>query len=296
LTFLTEHTATGWYATEHDISDPSNNATGIIRFLCANGGLGSYIQPSIDGGAGLTVISLFSGDVRLAPGSGGGGTTGGAKITGKGTVPSLGTSGQVLVKNSSADYDYGWATPVGYGVRSDDTNYVAGLAQVNSNTASVSASYAADTYLAGSAVVVAAGDFKAKGQYRCIFDMVKTNVGTATPIITVRVGTAGTSSDTAQLTFTFGAGTAVADTGTFEVIVNWRSVGSGTSAVVQGICRGQHNLATTGLFNNAAAWTIVGTPSSGFNSSTATTIGVSFNGGSSFSGTNTVVQAILEQP
>ena len=130
---------------------------------------------------------------------------------------------------------------------------------------------------------MAAGDFKAGGQYRCVFDMVK-SAGTGAIVITVRIGTAGTTGDTSRLTFTFGAGTSVADSGVFDVVVNWRSVGSGTSAVVQGICRGTHNLATTGLFNNAAGWVIIGTPSGGFNSSTATTIGLSFNGSDSFRG------------
>ena len=125
--------------------------------------------------------------------------------------------------------------------------------------------------------MVAAGDFKQKGQYRCVFDLVK-SAGTGAIVISVRIGTAGTTSDTAQLTFTFGSGTSVADTGVFDVVVNWRTVGSGTSAVVQGICRGTHNLATTGLFNNAAGWIIIGTPSGGFNSSAATTIGLSVNG------------------
>jgi hypothetical protein len=97
------------------------------------------------------------------------------------------------------------------------------------------------------------------------------------------------------MTFTFGAGTAVADTGEFEVVVNWRSVGSGTSAVISGFCVGRHNLATTGLFNNAAVWTIVAATSGGFNSSGASVMGLSYNGGASFGGTNKVVQAILSQ-
>ena len=211
------------------------------------------------------------------------------------------TSGKLMQSNGS---QFGASTPTwptaggtsGYEVRTDGTNYSAYPAQlINSSTSSVSASYASDIYLAGSSVVVAAGDFKAKGQYHCVFDMVKTGAGVATPIINVRIGTAGTTGDTSRLTFTFGAGTGVIDTGHFEVWVNWRTVGSGTSAVVQGICKGEHNLATTGLFNNAATWTIVGTPSAGFDSSTATTIGVSFNGGSLFSGTNTLVQATIEQ-
>jgi hypothetical protein len=112
----------------------------------------------------------------------------------------------------------------------------------------------------------------------------------------VRVGTAGAIGDPVVLTFTFTAGTGVADVGIFEVIVTWRSVGSGTSAVVQGVCRAEHNSNGVGLIGNPGqVTTIVATTSSGFNSSTATNIGVSFNGSTSFSATTTLVQASLLQ-
>jgi hypothetical protein len=95
------------------------------------------------------------------------------------------------------------------------------------------------------------------------------------------------------MTFVFGAGTAVADTGEFEVDVNWRV--TGVSAIISGYCRSSHNLATTGLFNNAPAWTIVAAPSGTFDASGATKIGISIVGGTSFSGTNRVVQTTLTQ-
>jgi len=212
-------------------------------------------------------------------------------------------SGKILIGNGT---NFIASTPTwptasgaaGYEIRSDGTNFASYPTQlINSSTTSVSAGYASDTYLAGSSTVVTAGDFKAKGQYHCIFDMVKTGAGTAAPTIDIRIGTLGTTGDTSRMTFTFGAGTAVADTGHFEVVITFRTVGSGTSAVISGICRAQHNAAsTTGLWNNAGnTITIVGTVSGGFDSSTATTIGCSFNGGTSFSGTTTVVQATLEQ-
>jgi hypothetical protein len=183
----------------------------------------------------------------------------------------------------------------GYLVRGDGTNYAAYPAQqISSSTTTDSSGFASDTYLAGSAVSVANGDFKAGGQYHCKFDMVKT-AGTATPVINVRIGTSATTADTSRITFTFGAGTAVADTGSFEVWVVFRTVGSGTSAVVSGICEGKHNLATTGMFNNANSWTIVGTVSGGFATTSVGKIGLSFNGGTSFGGTNTMVQASLTQ-
>jgi hypothetical protein len=186
------------------------------------------------------------------------------------------------------------AATSGYSFKGNGTDFVPYAAQiVNSSTTDLTTS-TADIYLAGSNCVLNAGDFKAKGQYHCVFDMTKT-AGTGAIVITVRIGTAGTTADTSQMTFTFGAGTSVADAGIFDVWVTWRSVGSGTSAVISGICKGTHNLGTTGLFNNQQVFTIIGTTSSGFNSSTATTIGLSFNGGTAFAGTNKLVQATLEQ-
>jgi hypothetical protein len=188
------------------------------------------------------------------------------------------------------------AGAVGYTIRSDATNLASYPAQlVNSSTASQSPT-TSDVYLTGSNIVVTAGDFKAKGQYKCVFDMTK-STGTGAIVITLRVGTAGTTADAAIQTYTFGAGTSVADFGLFEVIATWRTVGSGTSAVMQGMCRGTHQLATTGLFNNAAGWMVLGSPSpsSGFNSSSATNIGISFNGSTAFAGTTQLVQAQLQQ-
>ena len=163
----------------------------------------------------------------------------------------------------------------------------------NASASTVSASYASDTYLAGSSIVMPSNAPLVGSRYRLLFDMVKTAAGTATPIINVRFGTNGSTADTSILTFTYGAGTAAADTGQFELNLHFRAVGSGTSAIVVGTIQCRHALAATGLTSTGASgmgqFTTV---SSGFNSTTAGAIlGVSFNGGASFSGTNTVVQA-----
>src|SRR5260221_14534283 len=74
------------------------------------------------------------------------------------------------------------------------------------STATVSAGYAVDTYLAGSGGTLAnAGSWKAGTQYRLRFDMTKTAAGTATPILVLRLGTTGTTRDAAILTFIFSA-------------------------------------------------------------------------------------------
>lgn len=164
----------------------------------------------------------------------------------------------------------------------------------NASTASVSAGYASDTYLAGSAITIpVAGAWKAGTIYTLLFDMTKTAAGSAAFTVTVRMGTLGTVGDASVLTLAFGAGTAAADTGLFELLLSFRSVGSGTSAVLQGAIQCTHHLAATGLVSTGASGTgIILATSSGFASTTQTILGVSVNGGASFSGTNTLVQAL----
>jgi hypothetical protein len=163
---------------------------------------------------------------------------------------------------------------------------------VNFSTANQTG-FAADTYLTGSGIAIPGGLVKAGTMYRLVFDMVKTAAGIAAATVIVRFGTAGTTADTARLTFTWGAGTAAIDTGTFEVFVHFRNVGA--SAVAVGICRCTHALAATGLVSTGASGTgILLVTSGAFDSTVANSIiGVSFNGGASFSGTNVVVQSQL---
>lgn len=182
-----------------------------------------------------------------------------------------------------------------YTINSDGTNfraYPTGLAA--SSVTTVSAGYAADTYLAGSAVTVAAGDFKAQGQYHCVFDMNKTGAGVVASVVTVRVGTAGTTADAAICTLTFGTQTATVDVGNYEIWVTFRTVGSGTSAVFNAVGELRHKGGTVGLSTIPLDW--AQNLSAGFATNTATKIGVSFNGGASFSGTSTLAQATLTQP
>jgi hypothetical protein len=165
----------------------------------------------------------------------------------------------------------------------------------SASVASVSGAYSSDTYLAGSCITIpTAGGWKVGAQYRLLFEMSKTAAGTATFIISIRMGTAGDITDPAPMTITFSAGTEAADMGLFEVMVTFRTVGSGTSAVLRGLAKCQHHLAATGLVSTGASGCgIVTKTSSGFDSSIATKIGVSINGGTSFSGICGMVQAEL---
>lgn len=178
-------------------------------------------------------------------------------------------------------------------INENGTVYRMGGGWANASTAAVGGGFAADTYMTGSNINVGTvGSWVAGMVYTAWFDMTKTAAGTAAPVLIVRMGTAGTTSDSAILTLTGQAQTAAADTGIYKIVVVFRSVGSGTSAVIAGGFHLEHNLATTGLTSGAQVSTNVGA-SSGFNSTTSNIIGVSFNGGASFSGTNSFVGATL---
>jgi hypothetical protein len=159
----------------------------------------------------------------------------------------------------------------------------------NQSTAAQGAGFATDTYLTGSSIATA-GRLKIGSRYRLRFDVSKTAAGTATPVIIVRFGTNGTTADTARLTFTFLAGTAAADIGTFDIFVTFRVVGA--SAVMQGQAQCNHRLSTTGLQNQPG--TTLQVTSAAFDSSAANAIiGVSVNGGTSAAWTVQLVQAEL---
>ena len=162
----------------------------------------------------------------------------------------------------------------------------------NSSTANQTG-FAADTYLAGSSIAVPGHKVQVGTRYHLILDMVKNAAGTATPIFIVRIGTAGTVADAARLTFTFAAGTAATDTGVIELWAHFRTVGA--TATMAGVAKLDHHLAATGLTTSGAAGTgIILATAASFDASLAgLIIGTSFNGGTSFAGTNTVVQSRL---
>ena len=160
----------------------------------------------------------------------------------------------------------------------------------NSSTAAQGAGFSTDTYLTGSFIKFI-GPPKVGTKYKCRFSVSKTAGGTATPIIQVRVGTAGTTGDTSRGTFTFSAGTAATDAAWVECSFVLRSVGSGTSAVLQGTVSftSQPTTGFTSLIKSQAA------TSGGFDSTVADLgVGISVNGGTSASWTVQMVVAEIE--
>jgi hypothetical protein len=190
-----------------------------------------------------------------------------------------------------------WPTNVtaGYDVIANGTNYVAYPSDLHGASTAQQTWSNTEAYVAGSTITIAAGDWKAQGTYHCTFDVTKTSVaGTAAPVIKVYMGTLGTTGDTVICTLTFPAQTGVADNGTFDVWATFRTVGSGTSAVLQARGRLTHNLSITGL--SVGVSPIALNTSAGFNSTTQTKIGISATFGTSFVGTTQLVAASLVQP
>lgn len=114
----------------------------------------------------------------------------------------------------------------------------------NSSATAQAIAAATRTYLAGSALKVPVGGLKVGDIFRWVFSMTKTAAGTATSTIDIAVGTAGTTADTARVSFTKPAGTAAIDEARVVVEAVVRSVSA--TGVVVGILNLTHNLASTG--------------------------------------------------
>lgn len=167
--------------------------------------------------------------------------------------------------------------------------------QYNQNTADQGAGFATDTYVTGSRIAFPSGSIKVGSRYYCMVRMTKTNAGTATPIVNIRVGTTGTTSDASRGTLTWTAGTAAADDAVLEVWMHFLTVGSGTSATIRTVGRITHKLSVTGFTGTAAVSESEVATSGGFDSTAASLgVGISINGGTSASWTLQMVQSSLE--
>lgn len=185
-----------------------------------------------------------------------------------------------------------------YAVNQGGTSKKTTLAQINAyNDPVVNAAiapvtgYAGGAYMVGSGVAYAAGRLQVKTIYTCAFNIVKTAAGIVAPSIDLRIGPSATLTDTARVTLTFGAQTAVIDSGMMEVWATFIAVGAATGQV-QFLARLTHQLATTGLSVTATSSFLVGT-SATFDTTPAAFIGLALNAGTSASWTTTVLQAQL---
>lgn len=162
--------------------------------------------------------------------------------------------------------------------------------QYNNSTGSQSITANTVTYLTGSAITTE--NIKAGTVVTWDISVTKTAAGTAAPAWTVRFGTNSSTADTTILTFTGAAQTAAVDTGMITIQCTFRTVGSGTSAVLVGHYRLVHQLDSTGLSTgNGGAFAT----SAGFNSTTASAfLGVTVNSGASAAWTVNQVNVKIE--
>jgi hypothetical protein len=101
------------------------------------------------------------------------------------------------------------------------------------------------TYITGSAIGPFTAATIAVGTiFRWKFDMTKTAAGSASSTFDIAFGTAGTTGDTAYVSFTKPAGTAAGDQGWVEISAVVKTAGA--SGVILGNFRLIHNLAATG--------------------------------------------------
>jgi len=115
----------------------------------------------------------------------------------------------------------------------------------NFSTASQAPAATTRTYITGSQIAIPAGKMQIGTMFRWRFNMTKTAAGSATSTFDVAVGTAGTTADTARVSFTKPAGTAAADEAWVDIIVTVRGPLS-SSGVLVGQFIMVHNLASTG--------------------------------------------------
>jgi hypothetical protein len=165
--------------------------------------------------------------------------------------------------------------------RSKDSNaFVRNISSfVNFSTAPQSPSAATRTYLTGSNLAAPTTKFQIGTILRWSFNMTKTNAGTAASTFDICFGTAGTTADTARVSFTKPAGTAVPDEAWVTITAIVRGPLS-ASCIVVGEFVMTHNLQITG--HAVIPCVAVNTVSSGFDITTAALIaGVCLTSGAS---------------
>lgn len=149
----------------------------------------------------------------------------------------------------------------------------------NFSTAAQTPAASTRTYVTGSAIAIPTGKLQIGTLFRWKFNMTKTAAGTATSTFDVCVGTAGTTADTARVSFTKPAGTAAVDEGTVEIEVICRGP-LGASGIFVGEFTLLHNGNTAG--HAQVPVVSLNTVSSGFDVTTAGLIvGVCITSGAS---------------
>lgn len=147
----------------------------------------------------------------------------------------------------------------------DDTGYVRGTL-TNFSTVAQTPAATTRTYITGSALSAPATKFQIGTILRWHFNMTKTAAGVAATTFDICFGTAGTTADTARVSFAKPAGTAAVDEAYCEIEAIVRGPIT-SAAVVVGEFVMLHNLAATG--HALIPVVVVNTVSAGFDLTTA---------------------------
>lgn len=201
------------------------------------------------------------------------------------SVPTTPATGQGVIFSDNA------ASQLMY--RDDSGRVWYGSGGVSSfSTSSQSPAAATDTYIVGSRIVLPTIGFQAGTRYRCRLSASKSTTGTAASVWSVRIGTAGSTADTARTSHTTVAQTAIADVAWFELNVILRNIGA--SGVLQSTLVTTRN---TGVAATGMAAVPVQEVTSGTFDTTWTSglgIGISVNTGTGALWTITQVQTDLD--
>lgn len=171
----------------------------------------------------------------------------------------------------------------------------AGLVRAQTDNASVAALTvnAADTYVTDSDLLIPAFGLQVRSKFYWQMSMSKTGAGVAQPIISVRIGSARTTSDTARLAITTPAQTAVADVGTLNIMCTVRTIGA--TGVIQGTAWWDHrgtaasSTIGVGFANDGSGHTEATAAGFDMTTSAGNFVGISLNSGTS--GVWTVTQS-----
>ncbi len=147
----------------------------------------------------------------------------------------------------------------------DDTGFVSGNPIINFSTASQAPAAGSRTYITGSKIAVPKNKLQVGTIFRWRFNMTKTGAGIAASTFDIAVGTAGAVADTARVSFTKPAGTAVIDEAWVEIEAIVRSIGA--AGVMVGEFIMSHNLSATG--HAVIPVVVVNTISAGFDMTVA---------------------------
>jgi hypothetical protein len=159
----------------------------------------------------------------------------------------------------------------------------------NSSTSSQNVSATTRTYLVGSNLTFIPAQLKAGTKFRWTIALTKTAAGTATSTIDIAFGIAGTTDDTALVSFVKPGGTANTDAGRMVIDCILRYVGTGATSFVVGHMAFTHNGNTLGHMTIPVADVTV--IASNVDISTATNIGICLTSGTSDAMTIEMVEA-----